>query len=230
MTKALRIEVDVRAFAPVSAIDTCSIWNLLSSKRLLAAARARQRWFLVADYVRYEALVQPRTRPTNGELALQADFRSKLEQQNGFDLAPMSVSDLQAVANLPEVRRLGRGEIAAMALARKMRVGFVSDDQGARKAAPSVGAEPAQTIPHLFGWLLYDGQLSDGDVPVVIAEHEANIAENRGRLSTFLTATYHEACRCRLLRSVPSSPAVNDVSISERPGGAIVAPASTMRK
>ncbi len=53
--------VDVRAFAPTNAIDTCAIWNLLSSARLVSAALGRQRWFVVADYVRYEALERPRT-------------------------------------------------------------------------------------------------------------------------------------------------------------------------
>jgi len=208
-----RIEVDVRDFARVSAIDTCSVWNLLSSARLFVAAQARQRWFLVAGYVRYEALTRRRTRSTDGELALQEEFRNRLDHERGFAAAPITVADLQAVANLPEVRKLGQGEIAAMALARKMRVGFLSDDQGARRAASKIGAEPVQTIPHLLGWLLYEGELTDGDVPVVIAEHEAKVMANRGRLTNFLKAIYHEACRCRLLRGMPPSPSAAEAAI-----------------
>ncbi len=204
MAESPRIEVDVRTFAAVSAIDTCSIWNISSSPRLLNAALARRRWFLVAEYVRYEALVRRRSRPTEEELMLQHAFRARLEHRHGFSTEPMSVDDLQAVANLPEIRKLGMGEIAAIALARKLRSAVLTDDQGARKVAAKIGAEPAQTTPHLFGWLLYEGELTDADVPRVISEHEASVPENRGRLTRFLNAIYYEACRCRLLRDTQS--------------------------
>ena len=69
------MRVDVSSFAPANAIDTCAIWNLLSSSRLALAARGKQRWFVVADYVRYEALDRARTNPELSELELQATFR-----------------------------------------------------------------------------------------------------------------------------------------------------------
>lgn len=211
------ITIDVRTFALVSAIDTCSVWNLLSSRRLLMAALAKQRWFLVADYVRYEALVRPRTRSTTGELTLQTEFRERLQQKRGFEAARISIADLLPIANLPEVRKLGRGEIATMALARKIRAGVLTDDQGARKAAPKVGAEPAQTTPQLFGWLLYEGALSDGDVSTVIAEHEDKVPANRGRLTCFLRAAHIEACRCRLLQTGPAPSSVNQRGLRPPP-------------
>ncbi|MBC9207118.1 hypothetical protein IBL26_09760 [Roseomonas aerophila] len=201
MTEPAGITVDVRTFAPVSAIDTCSVWNLLSSPRLLATALRRGRWFVVAPYVRYEALDKARSRATSAELAMQEEFRIRLEAGNqGFSREETLLADLQAVASLPDCRRLGRGEIAALALARRLRSAVLTEDRGARKVAPLVGVEPAQTTPQLLGWLLYEGHLSDGDVPDIISEHETRIEASRGRITKYFRRIYEEACRCRLLR------------------------------
>lgn len=200
MTEMPGITVDVRTFAPISAIDTCSIWNVLSSPLLLRTALRKGRSFAVAGFVHYEALVKPRTKPTAAELAMQGELRQRLADGQGFTEAPMAVDDLQAVATIPEVRKLGRGEIAALALARKLRSAILTEDRGARKAAPKIGVGQAQTTPQLLGWLLYEGELTDGDVTVIISEHEARIEENRGRLTVYLRRSHAEAYRCRLLR------------------------------
>jgi hypothetical protein len=206
MTRTTTITVDVSAFAPISAIDTCSVWNLLSSRVLLGAALRRGRGFAVAAYVRYEALEKPRKRAaTSAELALQNEFRQRLAEGRSFSEAPMSVRDLQAVAALPEVRKLGSGEVATLALARNLRTAILTEDQAARKAAPRVGVGPAQTTPQLLGWLLYEGELTDGDVATIISEHEASIEENRGRLTVYFHAVHAEACRCRLLLAQPQA-------------------------
>ncbi len=194
------MRIDVTAFAQITAIDTCAIWNVLSSTRLTAAAHAKQRWFVVADYVRYEALERPRTDPEPCELALQAKFRDRLQKQHGFSRQTVSLDDLQAVANMPIVSRLGQGEIAALALAHKMRMGFMTDDQKARAGADEIGVGPAHTTPHLLGWLIYDGSLGDSDVGTVIAEHEASVPKKNGQLSKYFRAAYEEACGRRLAR------------------------------
>jgi hypothetical protein len=48
--------------------------------------------------------------------------RDILRKNQGFTHQSLSLADLQAVANIPAVGRLGRGEIAALAPARKMRI------------------------------------------------------------------------------------------------------------
>jgi predicted nucleic acid-binding protein len=200
MPENIDITVDLTVFEPVSAIDTCSIWNLHSSPRLLMAALEQKRWFVVAGYVRYEALEKPRKRPTMTELRMQAKFREHLAAKRGFSEAPVTVEDLEYVAASQDARRLGHGEIAALALARHLRCALLTDDQGARKVAPRVGVAPAQTTPQLFGWLVYERSLTDGDAQTVISQHEAEIEANRGRLTAYLRAMYEEACRRRLLR------------------------------
>lgn len=132
---------------------------------------------------------------------MQDEFRARLVTGNqGFSQEPMSLADLQAVAANPASKRLGRGEIAALALARQLRSAILTEDRGARKVASLVGVESVQTTPQLLGWLLYEGHLSDGDVPEIIAEHEARIAADRGRISIYFQRIYEEACRCRLLQ------------------------------
>ena len=200
MSKQLTVSVDVSAFALVNAIDTCSIWNMLSSPRLLSAALAKGCGFVVAGYVRYEAIEKQRTNPSQADLIMQQNLKGRLENKKGFASEPISLSDLTAVANIPEVRRLGRGEIAALALARKLRSAILTDDQRARWLASKAGVDRAQTTPHLLGWLLYEGALSDGDVGDIIIEHERQVAEKQGRLSVHFRRIHEEACRCRLLR------------------------------
>lgn len=200
--------VDVRTFALTNAIDTCAIWNFLSSGRLVSAALGRKRWFVVAGYVRYEALERPRTNPEQSELELQIRFRDRLHKGQGFSSQSVSLADLQAVASLPGIVRLGGGEIAALALALKMRVGFMTDDQKARTKSVEVGAGTAHTTPHLLGWLIYDGALGDSDVDPIIAEHEECIPKKNGQLSKFFKDAYNEACRCRLARDQAMSKAV----------------------
>ena len=193
------MQVDVRTFTQFNAIDTCAIWNVLSSSCLISAALSKQLWFLVPEYVRYEALDRPRTDPAPSELALQAKFRDILRKSQGFTHQSLSLADLQAVANIPAVGRLGGGEIAALALARKMRIGFLTDDQKARTKAPDAGVGTAHTTPHLLGWLIYEGVLSDSDFGVVVSEHEASVPKKNGQLTKFFRAAYEEACRCRLV-------------------------------
>ncbi|MGH6755528.1 MAG: hypothetical protein ACREDP_25560 [Bradyrhizobium sp.] len=192
--------VDVRNFAPTNAIDTCAIWNFISSARLVSAALERKRWFVVAGYVRYEALERPRTNPEPSELELQSRFRDRLQRGQGFSSQSVSLADLQAVANFHGIGRLGKGEVAALALALKIRVGFMTDDQKARMKAAEVGAGTAHTTPHLLGWLIYDGALGDSDYGTVIAEHEACVPKKHGQISKYFRQAYEEACRCRLAR------------------------------
>ena len=107
-----RIELNVSVFERVNTIDTCSIWKILSSPQLVIAARAREVSFLVAEYVRYEALEKRRTNPSEREIALRLEFRSQFE------------AEIKAIApelDLPHRRRelnpdFARGELPRIAM------------------------------------------------------------------------------------------------------------------
>jgi hypothetical protein len=203
-----QITVDIRSFDPISSIDTCAICNVFSSKRLLGAAIARGASFLVAGYVRYELVVRRRTDPTVGELAIQQEAAAALRSATVLTELPVSIADLQAVAGRPEARKMGKGEIAAMAMALRMRKAFTTDDQGARRAATTIGVHLSQTIPQMLGWLVYLGELTDGDIQTVLTQHEERVREGKGRLTPYFRAMYEEACRYRMLQNglPPSAP------------------------
>lgn len=202
------VTVDISSFVPGNSIDTCAIWNLLSSPCLTRAAGARQCWFVLASYVRYEALDRPRSRSTLGERAMQEELRELLARQQKFREVSLSVDDLAAVAALGDVRRLGRGEIAAMALALKMRCALMTDDQPARRHASRVGVQTVQTTPHLLGWLHVEGEIGDTEVTTIISEHENRIPADRGPISKFFKAVWYEACRIRLMAASVAARAV----------------------
>jgi hypothetical protein len=52
-----------------------------------------------------------------------------------------------------------------------------------------------QTTPHLLGWLLFEGRLTDWDKDDIVAEHK----RLGGILEQFYSDVYQEAMRCRLM-------------------------------
>src|SRR5262249_29710980 len=83
------------------------------------------------------------------------------------------VEELLEVETLEKRKNLGKGELSAIAFAKRTRQAFHTDDQGARKLAQQVMPEKlVQTTPHLFGWLYLGQRLGDGDKEGIINEHE----------------------------------------------------------
>lgn len=192
--------VDVRQFEPVSSVDTCAVWNILSSRTLSLAAARRNRNFVLVDYVRYECLDRPRSAASTVDLALMELLRGKLRRGEIGSVA-LSVDDLREVLRIESIRRLGRGEIAAMALARKMRVGFLTDDRAAlRLAREAIPSTAAQTTPQLVGWLVFVGELGDSEVVVLIDEHDR--AMGRSSLARYFQQTYETALQFRLAQHI----------------------------
>lgn len=190
---------DVRTFPPVSAIDTCSVWNILCSPTLSAAVSGRGRHFVLAEYVRYECLGKPRKNSTEADSALCDKLKVELANSRQFSVHPLSVDDLRdLVASVGSPRRFHQGEVAALALARKLGNGFLTDDRAAQKVGESaLGESRVRTTPHLVGWLVYDGQLADGDIPTIVADNKA-YRTRRGFLGPFIQKCYEHAMGLRL--------------------------------
>jgi hypothetical protein len=178
--------------------DTCAVWNLLSSVRLFRAAIRHGCEFAVTKVVLYECLVKPRSRRD----AREDELRGRLEREriaNRFIDYPLSLEDLQEVAQLATRRRLGHGELASIAFAKRTHTAFCSDDRNAQKLAEDViGREHVQTTPHLLGWLVFHNRVGDGDIEPILQEHE----EVGRPLRPHLKAMYEEGLRCRLLTRV----------------------------
>lgn len=175
--------------------DTCSVWNLLSSRVLYRMCVASGFDFALTAFVLYECLHKPRKerRPIDEELLRR--LREARERQQFKDVS-LALEDLQEVALLEQRKRLSKGELASIAFARRVGLAFQTDDQAARKlAATALAAERIQTTPHVLGWLFYEGHLADADLTEVLREH----ASFDRHLRKFFQEMYEEAMRCRLM-------------------------------
>lgn len=189
----------IDAIVKVVVADTCSVWNVLSSTLLHRRCVALGFDFALTDFGIYECLHKPRSRMVPADTTLQERLRAAREKGQ-FKNHPLSVEDLQEVAILENRQRLSMGEIAAIAFAKRVGIGFQTDDQGARRlAATALDAERVQTTPHVLGWLFYEGHLTDVDLPEILVEHKALDRP----LAPYFQEMYEEAMRCRLLARAP---------------------------
>ena len=186
--------IDPSAFRLVNVADTCSVWNVLSSARLHAAAKEARCEFCITSFVQYECLSKPRRKaPTEAEAEL---VRRLVQEQarGGFAAHSCSIGDLQTVKLLESRKRLGKGELSTIAFAMKIGQAVITDDMKARKLAKDSGHHHIQTTPHLFSWLIFKGRLGDADKGMVIDQHQAM---NRPLAPHFEDA-YAMALQCRL--------------------------------
>jgi hypothetical protein len=161
------------SFRPHSITDTCAVWNILSSPTLYAAASFAGCHFACTGYVLYECLFKPRKVISDADRALVQRLLKEREKGcfRGFEL---TLDDLADVAVLERRWKLGKGELSSIAFARKHRQAYLTDDQKGRRLAEQVCEEGAvQTTPKLLGWLFYEARLLDGDLELIIREHES---------------------------------------------------------
>jgi hypothetical protein len=163
--------IDPRTFHRVNMIDTCTLWNVLSSNKLYQGALSTGCVFSCTGFVIYQCLHKPRLKADQCDTELQRRLMN--ERVNGsFKSYPLALEDLQEVEILEKRNRLGKGELSSIAYAKRTGQAFLTDDQQARKLALEIIPGRVQTTPHLFGWLVWEGILNDSDKTVVIAEHE----------------------------------------------------------
>jgi len=189
----------ITSFPTTLSIDTCTVWNVLCSNEVVAAAKSQQRVFVLADFVRYECLVKQRKSVTAAQTVAQKILSNELKANKYFCGQTLEVGDLIAlVTAVGSAKRFHKGEFAALALAHKYHCGFMTDDTGARRVGENVlGEMVVRTMPHLVGWLVYVQQLSDGDIPKIIDAHD-EIEDGRGHLGEFIQACYEHAMMLRL--------------------------------
>lgn len=187
--------IDCTSFHLINVVDTCAIWNILSSRTLTSVALDARCHFSCTAFVYYEALYKPRTAPTNEDLELQQRLQQQLAR-GLFGQCSVDIADLQEIDILEKRRRLGKGELSSIVFARKAHLAFLTDDQKARNLAKTIlELDRVQTTPKLFGWLVYTGRFVDSDKAAVIGEHE----QFGGNLRVYLEDMYSEALRFRCL-------------------------------
>jgi len=165
--------IDPSKFHLVNVADTCSVWNVLSSATLHAAAKEARCEFCITSFVYYECLIKRRKRePTAAEAELMRRLVQE-QRRGGFAAHSCDIGDLQAIRILESRKRLGKGELSSIAFAMKIGQAVITDDRKARKLAEESGHALTQTTPHLLSWLIFKGRLGDVDKDNVIAQHKA---------------------------------------------------------
>lgn len=165
------MSIDIEICSKQNVIDTCAVWNILSSLTLFSVAQESNFNFCMTKFVEYECLYKERTDITVSELELKKRLEKQMNEGN-FPSYGLSLEDLQHEDILKIKGRFGKGELSSIAFAKKTGIGFLTDDQGARKNGVSVlGKHKVETSPLILKWLLVNGLLTDGDVESIITDH-----------------------------------------------------------
>lgn len=166
------MSIDPSEFQKLNVTDTCSIWNILSSRLLYVAANVANCSFCCTNFVYYECLHKLRTKFTSEDIELQNRLKEAIKDGK-FRSYHIDLEDLQEVDILQKRKNLGKGELASIAFAKKTRQAFLTDDKKARELAEEVMTRQfVQTTPHLVGWLFFKNFLGDGDLKSIVDEHQ----------------------------------------------------------
>ena len=178
--------IDVTSFCLHNVIDTCAVWNLLSSEILYAAAVSEKCHFCMTRFVRYECLSKPRSKEDASQRQLKAMLQEKVARGD-FLVHSISLEHLLEDEVLSNRQNLGKGELTTIAFAKLTRQAVMTDDKRARKLSTElVGAAMTQTTCHLFGWLFYIGKFMDHEKQEVMEQH----SRLGGKLRPHLEAAY----------------------------------------
>jgi len=165
--------INPAVFHKMNVVDSCSAWNVLSSLLLWSRALQAACTFCCTQFVVYECIYKRRKKPTEGDEELQRRMRRELDARR-IILARLDLEDLQDVEVLAARRNLSKGELSAIAFARRTDQAFLTDDQKARRLAETaLPSDRVQTVPHLAGWLLYEGYIADSEFDQLVTEHES---------------------------------------------------------
>lgn len=143
---------DPARFAPVSVVDTCAIWNMLSSLRINQAAIQAKLQFCVTPVVLYECLQKPRPNITTEQQTLISRLRNECAAGR-FPVQECSLDDLLAISSKAP-GRLGSGELSCIATAYRIRsIAVMTDEKLARNYAKDRLGLQVETTPRLYGYL-----------------------------------------------------------------------------
>jgi len=188
---------DITKLYLYNVVDSCAIWNILSSPLIYQASLQAGCYYAFTNYVGYECLYKKRKLKNDRSLVL------RLQQElagNRFMRCDITIDDLQEIEILENRKRLGKGELSSIVFAKKTRQAFLTDDKKARNLGKSVlGNEFVQTTPHLVGYCFYKRHLLDSDFPEVITQHKTSLSGNWGDLSAFFEEAYIESLRIALM-------------------------------
>lgn len=188
---------DPRSFSPMAVTDTCSVWNLLSARKLYRATFTANLTFCITPMVLYECIKKKRKLVTDEMRELIA--RLETVRKNGaFPLQGCELEDLLAVTQTAPTG-LSSGELSCIAVVYRITtMAVMTDERQARYFAREKLGLRVETTPRLYGWLHFNRYLLDGDHAEVVAEHEQY---ERRPLTKFLDEAYESALQYRLMET-----------------------------
>jgi predicted nucleic acid-binding protein len=189
------MNIDITNCNKANIIDSCSLWNVLSSLIIYSVVVDNKFSFSVTKFVEYECLYKPRNKPNGKDKELQRILNTEIKSGK-IACHNLTIEDLQDDIILKHRNTIGIGELSSIAFAKKVSVSFLTDDQKARKlGAEILGNNRVQTTPLLLGWLFYNNLLSDGDLNVIIQSHN----EHNRPLEKHFRAVHNESLRLKYL-------------------------------
>ena len=188
--------LDPTTFCSMAVTDTCSVWNVLSSRKLYQASKSAKVHFCITPMVLYECLQKPRSSMTPAKTELIRRLE-KARQEGNFPVQGCELEDLVALTRIAP-KGLGSGEMSCMATAYRIRsVAFMTDERRARNFASEKLQLNVETTPKLYAWLHYHLHLSGTDHEDVIREHELYEARP---LTLFFREAFEAALRCQTMQ------------------------------
>lgn len=198
------MSIDPTTFSRIAVADTCSVLNVLSSRKLHQASVSAKIHFCMTPMVLYECLHKPRSSMTPEKAELIRRLRNA-QRDGGFPIQECALEDLVEVARQAP-KGLGSGELSCIAAAYRIRsIAFMTDEKQARSFASRHLRLNVETTPRLYAWLHYHQHLGGSDHADVILEHECY---EKRPLTKFLNEAFEEAQRCRLIQRSIGSPSV----------------------
>lgn len=188
--------INPAVFHKHNVIDTCAIWNVLSSRTLYNASKRNGVSFVCSKFVEYESLYKARNNESIADHELCRRLKNAKDEDGNFGTYSLDIGDLQQFEVLKARKNLGKGELSSIVLAKKFRQPFMTDDRNARKLhdVESNGII-AQTTPHMLSWMIFNNHISDSEKTAIVDEHE----EVSRPLSNHFENAYLEGLRCRLM-------------------------------
>ena len=186
---------DPRSFSSIAVTDTCSVWNILSARKLYLAAFTANLTFCITPMVLYECIKKRRKQVTEEMRELIARLKS-VRENGAFLMQRCELEDLLAVTNAAPAG-LSSGELSCIAVVyRVTTMAIMTDEKQARYFARERLRLRVETTPRLYGWLHFKRYLLDGDHAEVVAEHEKY---ERRPLTKYLNEAYESALQYRLM-------------------------------
>lgn len=184
------------SFVITNVVDTCAVWNILSSEILYKSAISAGVTISITGFVYYECVLKERRKPKSEDIQLQGKLKKEIGKN--IKVYHLEIEDLQEIQILENRKNLGKGELSSIAFANRTRQAFLTDDQKARKLATAVMKDaPVQTTPYLFGWLIYNRNILDHEKNIVLDQHKSF----KGQLSDYFADIYREAMKYKLMSS-----------------------------